>query len=51
MKNLLAIMHAMFRSMVFPEGCGPKASSSEPEYINYVDDMHDIFGGSWREAK
>ena len=26
----------------FPEGCGPKASSSEPEYINYVNDMHDI---------
>ena len=50
MKNLLAIMHAMFRSIVFPEGCGRKASSSEPEYINYVDDMHDISGESWREA-
>ena len=35
----------------FPEGCSPKASSSEPEYINYVDDMHDISRGSWREAK
>ena len=35
----------------FPEGCGPKASSSELEYINCVDDMHDISGESWRETK
>ena len=35
----------------FPEGCGPKASSSKLEYINYVDDMHDISGESWRETK
>ena len=35
----------------FPEGCGPKESLSEPEYINYVDDMHDISRESWREAK
>ena len=35
----------------FPEGCGPKASSSEPEYINCVDDMHYISGESWRETK
>ena len=27
----------------FPEGCGPKASSSEPAYINHVGDMHNIF--------
>ena len=27
------------------------ASSSDPEYINYVGDMHDISGESWKEAK
>ena len=59
MKNLLVIMHTMFRSYYayyvqehgFPEGCAPKASSSEPEYINCVDDMHDISGESWKETK
>ena len=35
----------------FPEGCGPKASSSEPEYINHVGDMYNIFEENWREAK
>ena len=35
----------------FPEGCGPRASSSEPEYINNVGDMHNISRESWREAK
>ena len=35
----------------FPEGGGLKASSREPEYINYVDGMHDISGESWREEK
>ena len=35
----------------FPEGCGPKASSREPEYINHVGDMLNIFRESWREEK
>ena len=35
----------------FPEGCGPKASSSEPEYINYVGDIHNLSRESWRKAK
>ena len=35
----------------FSEGCSPKASSSETEYINYVGDMHNIFRESWRETK
>ena len=35
----------------FREGSSPKASSSEPEYINHVGDMHNIFRESWREAK
>ena len=35
----------------FLEGCDPKASSSEPEYINCVDDIHDISKESWRETK
>ena len=35
----------------FSKGCAPKASSSEPEYINYVGDMHDMSRESWREVK
>ena len=40
-----------FQEHGFLEGCSPKASSSELEYINYVGDMHNIFIESWREEK
>ena len=43
-------MHAMFRSMVFRRVVVLK-HHREPEYINCVDDMHDIFEESWRETK
>ena len=50
MKNLGQYKSSL-PNIYFPKGCGPRASSSEPEYINNVGDMHNISRESWREAK